>query len=413
MKKNILICFTASFPYGLKETFFENELPYLAPKFDEILIIPMYNPTKRDLKRDVPSNVICYPPVVSQNPFKRIADGLFNLSPLLFYLEDFIKYKAYRKKSNVKKWANSLLVFRTSYLKTRSLIKDRENHNILLYSYWGEAPIFATKLTQRLKKVLRLHRVDFYLEANNGYLPLRKRIYQNTDILAPISEDIKNKLISDYGIDEKKILLSRLGVAKRTQQFLDVTETSSDKSIIRLFSCSRVDSEKRLSLLATCLKAYKGDQKIEWHHFGDGKLFADLKRDVLDMPNNVHVILYGWKTQDELFTFYRENMITWFINVSESEGIPVSIMEAMAHGVPVIATDVGGSSEIVNNENGFLLPKYFDKEDLLKNILDIDSVKYKQKRLNAYRMWELNYQSEKNYNNFVRNLQVLGGIKNV
>ena len=45
-----------------------------------------------------------------------------------------------------------------------------------------------------------------------------------------------------------------------------------------------------------------------------------------------------------------------FVNVSESEGIPVSIMEALAAGVPVLATDVGGTSELVGENNGILLP---------------------------------------------------------
>ena len=41
-----------------------------------------------------------------------------------------------------------------------------------------------------------------------------------------------------------------------------------------------------------------------------------------------------------------------FLTVSANEGIPVSIMEAQSFGIPVIATDVGGISEIVNNVNG-------------------------------------------------------------
>ncbi|NCO54621.1 MAG: glycosyltransferase, partial [Bacteroidetes bacterium] len=49
-----------------------------------------------------------------------------------------------------------------------------------------------------------------------------------------------------------------------------------------------------------------------------------------------------------------------FINVSESEGIPVSIMEALSAGIPVIATNVGGTNEIVNNDVGFLIDKEFE-----------------------------------------------------
>ena len=45
----------------------------------------------------------------------------------------------------------------------------------------------------------------------------------------------------------------------------------------------------------------------------------------------------------------------YFINLSDSEGIPVSIMEAMSVGIPIIARDVGGNREIVTNNNGCLL----------------------------------------------------------
>jgi glycosyltransferase involved in cell wall biosynthesis len=45
-----------------------------------------------------------------------------------------------------------------------------------------------------------------------------------------------------------------------------------------------------------------------------------------------------------------------FINISMSEGVPVSIMEAQSFGLPVIATDVGGTKEIMTATNGILLP---------------------------------------------------------
>jgi glycosyltransferase involved in cell wall biosynthesis len=46
-----------------------------------------------------------------------------------------------------------------------------------------------------------------------------------------------------------------------------------------------------------------------------------------------------------------------YLNTSLSEGLSIAIIEAMASGLPVIATDVGGNPEVVENGvNGFLVP---------------------------------------------------------
>jgi colanic acid/amylovoran biosynthesis glycosyltransferase len=62
----------------------------------------------------------------------------------------------------------------------------------------------------------------------------------------------------------------------------------------------------------------------------------------------------------KILDFYSENYVDLFINFSEFEGVPVSIMEAQSAGIPVLATKVGGTSEIVSSDNGFLVEKHFD-----------------------------------------------------
>ena len=71
---------------------------------------------------------------------------------------------------------------------------------------------------------------------------------------------------------------------------------------------------------------------------------------------NVTIELRGWSDNQKILDFYKNNLVNVFINLSSSEGVPVSIMEAMSFGIPILATDVGGTSEVVeNNKNGFLL----------------------------------------------------------
>lgn len=76
-----------------------------------------------------------------------------------------------------------------------------------------------------------------------------------------------------------------------------------------------------------------------------------------------------WQNQ-QVYDYYKSNKVDVFVNVSYSEGLPVSLMEASSFGIPVIATDVGGSAEIIDKEqkNGFLLDKDFEIGALQKKI---------------------------------------------
>jgi len=54
------------------------------------------------------------------------------------------------------------------------------------------------------------------------------------------------------------------------------------------------------------------------------------------------------------------------------EGVPVSIMESLMHGIPCIATNVGGTSELIDdNQNGFLIATDFLPSDVAQKILDM------------------------------------------
>jgi len=99
-----------------------------------------------------------------------------------------------------------------------------------------------------------------------------------------------------------------------------------------------------------------------------------------------------------------------FINVSETEGIPVSIMEAQSAGIPVLATNVGGTSEIVDQENGFLVPNDFGVENISSLIIDYlnsDSSIIYTKRVKSYENWNKNYNAQKNYSLFEKEIKAL------
>jgi glycosyltransferase involved in cell wall biosynthesis len=208
-----------------------------------------------------------------------------------------------------------------------------------------------------------------------------------------ISLNGKNHLLKANKISENKISVARLGT---TDFGLNKTE---DLNFFRIVSCSSFHAYKRVELIIDVLS--HSSKKIEWVHFGDGDQKNIILEKVKHLPQNVSFTFMGFQKNTFIMEYYQQNQIDLFINVSETEGIPVSIMEAISFGIPVIATNVGGVAEIVNAKTGFLIDKYFDSKvayQLIENFIEASNeVKASLKQSSRY-FWEQNYNASKNYN---------------
>ena len=142
---------------------------------------------------------------------------------------------------------------------------------------------------------------------------------------------------------------------------------------------------------------------LRWIHFGDGPLRAELETMAKKLLPNVKYEFRGIVPNNEILDFYASQYVDLFINLSSSEGIPVSIMEALSAGIPVVATKVGGTAEAVNSTNGFLVSAEFNTDEVVQiiiNYLNSDSVQQQQYRKNAYDFWKGNFEAGKNYGAF-------------
>ena len=95
-----------------------------------------------------------------------------------------------------------------------------------------------------------------------------------------------------------------------------------------------------------------------------------------------------------------------FINVSTTEGTPVSIMEAISCGIPVIATSVGGNVEIVQERNGYLLDKNPTPEEIGMALLRIcdEREEVLKKRQGSRGVWLERYNETTNFDAFAQKL---------
>ena len=179
--------------------------------------------------------------------------------------------------------------------------------------------------------ITRCHGYDLYeYRADKGFLPFRKDVLKYNDKIYSISEDGKNYLISKYkNIICNKIIVSYLG----TEHYGINPDVGKDDFII--VSCSNLIPVKRVELIIKTLSIIT-EYKISWVHYGGGSEMEKLMHLAENnLPSNIEWEFKGYLSNDAIMKQYQEQHIDLFINVSESEGLPVSIMEAISFGIPV------------------------------------------------------------------------------
>lgn len=345
MEKEIYV-FTESFPYGIGEAFLNSEAVFLSQYFETVHYVPLW---QNGSMREIPNGTKVESPLLGFNPkgnFKLILKGLFCLSPFLFAIPVFFKEKAWSGRKRFWDFATAFLLTRAAY----SALKIKFDKKALIYSYWGDKSALLIPFLKEkygCKCVARFHRVDLYEEACGGYKPFRKWLFESLDVAMPISDDGKRYLEERYGKDAPKTIeVHRLGVLDRG------LNPPAEGNVFQIVSCSNIVPVKRVAFLAEVIGGLGFN--VRWTHIGDGPLRAEVEAVVAKFPENVEGVLLGAMPNAQVLEYYSRHHVDLFINVSESEGVPVSIMEALSFGIPVMATNSGGVSEIVDDSVGKL-----------------------------------------------------------
>ena len=101
-----------------------------------------------------------------------------------------------------------------------------------------------------------------------------------------------------------------------------------------------------------------------------------------------------------------------FITTSSTEGLPVSVQESFAMGIPAIGTDVGGMAELISNrETGYLLPADFDLFEAahcIESYGKLSAAEKKSMAENALNKWKKHFSAEKNAKKFAEILKRMG-----
>ncbi len=196
--------------------------------------------------------------------------------------------------------------------------------------------------------------------------PLIKNIWKNAEMLVPNSSGLK-ELAQQTMQTEMRVIPNGVD----TRKFYGKKDYGFENGL-RLVTVARLTEMKKVSDM---IKAVSTLEDVQLDIIGTGKLEDELKEQVKDFGIESRVDFKGYIENEGLPSHLTEADV--FVLPSLNEGMSNATLEAMASGLPIIITDVGGSDELVDG-NGFIVEKenpqsiseaiknYFDEPGLLE-----------------------------------------------
>ncbi|MFZ5989691.1 MAG: glycosyltransferase family 4 protein [Bacillota bacterium] len=243
---------------------------------------------------------------------------------------------------------------------------------------------YIAMLSRILNPRVKVMYTNHFILKNNSVTRITNRLITplESNIIAVCNKG-KDMMVSN-GISSKKIRVIFNGVdtnywgepVKSTLR----EEFGIGEDVFVLLCSSRFAHDKGHKFLINALHELKktAAQKFKCVLSSDGPLMDECKKQVQDLGLSDDVIFTGFR-KDIKNLIYGSDL---YINASEHEALSFLIIEVLSCGVPVIATDMGGNSDIINKEtNCGILVEYNDHKGLAEAIKRVMADKELQETL--------------------------------
>jgi glycosyltransferase involved in cell wall biosynthesis len=247
----------------------------------------------------------------------------------------------------------------------------RAMHADLVHAHWaiptGPAAVLAAR-SLSVPCVITMHGGDVYVNPEQGYdfptrwyvRPILRWTLHAAAALTAITDDCRQHAVR-AGAEDAKIHVIENGADLR--RFRPDPDPGPDARALpefgprMIFACRQLFPRKGIRFLiqaAAALKTQFPDLKLVIA--GDGFERPELEALARDLRIGSDTLFLGWVANAELPAYYRASAVSVVPSLEEGFGIPAA--EAMACGVPVVATDAGGLREVVEDGvTGRIVPK--------------------------------------------------------
>jgi|GEM_PF-702434 len=409
MSGKTLIFLTKQYPYYSDEPYVTAELQQLCKVFDKVYIYPSdhYETNSKQIFEVPEGAEVIKLSLNIPGDFRKFT-MLFQFVRAYFYEFTkthnriwFLKNTSFFFKAFITQYAQGVGLER--FVKRKGI-----TDSVVYYSYWlgTQALCLSTMKSRNAIKhfYCRAHALDLYHEDWNlqgkgiripAFLHYKLKW---VDAIFPVSNHGKNNLLSKRA--DANVVVHYLGVHEKGMNPEEKNETFT------IVTCSSVDINKRVHLLGKALS--KIDRPVHWVHFGRGALQQQLFDSI--QSDQVKLDFRGWTPNNEVRAFYNSHHVDLFVNLSLVEGLPVSIMEVLSHGIPVLATSVYGTPEaVVEGLSGKLIAGNFTDKELEEALIWLmdHPLELSQMRKGARSVFEEKFQAQKNHTQFAKYLSSL------
>jgi glycosyltransferase involved in cell wall biosynthesis len=414
-----ILLITSYYPHNFGDTaFIKPEAPFLSNAFKKVHVFCRAHDALRYKNIEMPLNYNLISHKISSSKKYFTASNLSLLFYFFFFKEVFILWKERKiNKATLKKamyyiyHSKQEAIFLNQYISQNPEIK-------IIYTYWFDIGamaciIYKKYYNKRMICITRAHGWDLYeFQQEDNYQPYKKWMDKHIDRVFFVSKagyDYYLRLFA--GPLKNKYILARLGI-ENPYTLQDTANLGTVNGWLNIVSCSFIIPLKRINLIILALSKIT-DISIKWVHIGNGTERNELENMAKNLLENKVNIIYnflGNLDNDSVKKYYYENYFDCFLSTTETEGLPVSMMEALSFGIPIIASNVGGVPEIVNNDTGILLDPNNCVEELinaLHRFAVMTSAETEALRKSCRKYWENNYMAETQYSQFIKYLKEL------
>ena len=247
----------------------------------------------------------------------------------------------------------------------------------LLHVYFGQIAVHLLPLIRSWKKpsIVSFHGADVTVDMSKPAYREATRQMLDAVKLVMVRSDSLRRAVAQLGCDEKKIVIQRAGIPLDEFHFRERNFVAAAAIEWRFVQAGRLIEKKGLPVTLRAFAVFlRQNPNAKLTIAGEGPLLGELQGLARELNVDGHISFTGFVSQEQLREIYYASHI--FLHPSQTghdgnqEGIPNSMLEAMASGLPVFGTRHGGIPEAIENGvTGVLVPER-DHEKLAAALLD-------------------------------------------